>query len=83
MIGTGGDPKLIDANITANIEYAKENNGKWMPINGKKEVIDLVERAKNACRRCVEAGEGSEDFRHICELIANYGGWGDANYPDT
>ena len=76
LFETGGDPAKIEENVQLNLKYAQENDGKWMPVNGKREDVDLIVRAQRACQRCIDAGEGSDLFRDICLQIVNYQkGW--------
>ena len=69
------DKEATLKNVTAAVAYASEHEGKWPPVNtAERAAPDLIDRARKACRRVVDAGMGTETFREVCLLVANYAG---------
>lgn len=69
---------VIDEDETNRVlHWCLENN--WPTVEeifaykgGGKDEPDYVDLARKACSKAVEKGVGSEDFRRICKLVANY-----------
>lgn len=66
------DAEATERNVAAALAYAEQNGGRWPSATATAKQVDAVDRAKRACRTVIDKGAGSEDFRRICSLVANY-----------